>query len=445
MFCTNCGNLLKDGALFCSKCGRKIKRSQPAAASPDFNQTENVIVSGTATVSASEMSAAVKKQVVAPEDAFSILIGFRNFLEKEKNIPQYYPKEEDYKIQPKDIAICVAIGAAITIFMLVCSVLFLGISAGVWDFIQCVAFFGAIAFGITWLKRKIQYERDCSSTEKKRERMLDQLDRGQMQKYQYEDKILDAMNRYYGIYIGDTAFHSRAIRDREKESFLKEFSDIIKYAEENHLENMTFDAVIEKYCKNVHDVEMEKLQEKLKEIREKIKSFQKRCGGPEALSKWDEAIKRIDEIINLDVKNDASPYIFYAKSIDELSEQMTKMEVYVSELEKEQEKEWKALQDNIPSYQEELKKLIFWRKKYDDKEFSSYFLKDFHKKLFTLQENLKVSASVAKAKASRVESEIQQDIENLKRMVEKEAQSRHRKIYGKRKNDMAIRFKALHR
>lgn len=145
------------------------------------------------------------------------------------------------------------------------------------------------------------------------------------------------------------------------------------------------------------------------------------------------------------MKNDASPYIFYAKSIDELSEQMTKMEVYVSELEKEQEKEWKALQDNIPSYQEELKKLIFWRKKYDDKEFSSYFLKDFHKKLFTLQENLKVSASVAKAKASRVESEIQQDIENLKRMVEKEAQSRHRKIYGKRKNDMAIRFKALHR
>ena len=117
MFCTNCGNLLKDGALFCSKCGRKIKRSQPAAASPDFNQTENVIVSGTTTVSASEMSAAVKKQVVAPEDAFSILIGFRNFLEKEKNIPQYYPKEEDYKIQPKDIAICVAIGAAITIFM----------------------------------------------------------------------------------------------------------------------------------------------------------------------------------------------------------------------------------------------------------------------------------------------------------------------------------------
>ena len=147
---------------------------------------------------------------------------------------------------------------------------------------------------------------------------------------------------------------------------------------------MTFDAVIENYCKNVHDVEMEKLQEKLKEIREKIKSFQERCGGPEALSKWDEAIKRIDEIINLDVKNDASPYIFYAKSIDELSEQMTKMEVYVSELEKEQEKEWKALQDNIPSYQEELKKLIFWRKKYDDKEFSSYFLKDFHKKLFTL-------------------------------------------------------------
>ena len=84
MFCTNCGNLLKDGALFCSKCGRKIKRSQPAAASPDFNQTENVIVSGTTTVSASEMSAAVKKQVVAPEDAFSILIGFRNFLEIEK-------------------------------------------------------------------------------------------------------------------------------------------------------------------------------------------------------------------------------------------------------------------------------------------------------------------------------------------------------------------------
>ena len=56
MFCTNCGNLLKDGALFCSKCGRKIKRSQPAAASPDFNQTENVIVSGTTTDSASEMS-----------------------------------------------------------------------------------------------------------------------------------------------------------------------------------------------------------------------------------------------------------------------------------------------------------------------------------------------------------------------------------------------------
>lgn len=449
MFCENCGNTIKDEMKFCSKCGNKVKTNNPI--NHTFNKNKTEVENFKVDIYDDNSIDEKKKYILILIDSLEKIIQkkvftlthlkeFGEILKNEKEIPQQLPEEFVFNIKFKDILGVFIKGFIISV--IITSIAFHGEEITFRDIFQCAAFFWFIIGGYTLIKRKSEYEKQREYIANKRKEMLKQKN---MSKYQYEDEILGLINKNYKIYIGNPIFNSASIRDKNKDVFQGEITNIIKFAEENKIGSAEFSDIIKLFYQNKHDCKINELQKNLNIIKEKYMELNAELEDLEDTNNIGQSLEMIDEIISCDAKYLTMTSNDYEKTLNNILKSMECVEFEIQKVKEQRKKSLESLQTNIPKYQEELAKISLRRKKYPDNELSSSFITEYKRKMDEVKEKMHMPIDCIRNKADKIEAEIQKDIEYLIDMIETEYNSRHKRIYGKPDNKLAAKFKNIYK
>ena len=435
MFCKNCENEIKDGVKFCDKCGTKVKINILTDIKKDDEKTyDNSLNDKDERL----MVDTLKKLLNEKKITVSCLKEFGIYLENGQIIPQLLPDEPEQLLEVKDILKATVIGIIITAIIAPLS----GIKVTFLDFMESVLFFSVILGGVTYYKKEKEYDNRKEKIAKKREEMLNGKN---ISKYGLEDEILCSINKNYTHYIGNTIFNSISIRDINKDLFQSEIKSILKFAEENHMNDLDLTTVIEKFYKYKFECGTAKFQSEINALKDRVIEFKAKFEDFEDESYINDIKKVLESIMLLSDNNFSLPLNRYESVLADLKKEMEKIEKGIQNKEIQRENEIESLKNNIPMYQKELAAISLRRKKYPDKDLSGSFIKNYKLKRCEVEEKLHLPIESLKNKASEIEHEIKYDIEALNNMIEAEYDSRHNRIYGKPENKLAAKFKTIHK
>lgn len=411
MFCKNCGNEVKDGVKFCSKCG-----------ATEFS--ENKVESQT-----------------AETNALTLLKGFEEYIKTEHEIPQPLPEEQDSVLKFKDI-LGILIKSIVGTVIIIPIARHFGVEV---PFVGCAGVLCAVIGLYTYYTKEEDYDLQRYKISKEREKMLS----GEgITKYQYEDEILKLINENYNRYIGTpNSFYSATIRDVDKNEFLNEIADIIRFAEEKMCHAELQEIIIQFY-KNSHDCQITEAQNNMTDIKEKFAQLKAKCEDfqlTETTSDINHAIKIADEILNFEASEISMSYDDYYKALKSISVQIEKIEQSLKEAEEQRESAIASWENNISNYQQELTEISIIRMRYPDNELSSSFLKEYKRQIYEVEEMLHLPMESIRNRASDVDSDIRRHIDSLNSLIETEYTLRHKRIYGRSENKLAVKFKSIYK
>ncbi len=436
MLCKNCDNKIKDAVKFCVKCGSEVEIMNER----EIEIKRLVAVLKLVILEKESEQKNTKETNSYKSNALILLKKFEEHLKNEQEIPKALPEEPEFFLSFKDILSIFFCGVIITAVITPIS----GVEATFWNLLECAAFFWTIIGYFTYHKRKKEYDELKKQTHKK----IEKMSRGEgISKYKNEDSILGIINKNYKLYIGTPIFHTVTIRNQNKSAFQTEIEDIIKFAEENKMDSMRLSDIIEKFYQSKHNSKAAKLYNDIEKLKDRAFKLKSELEALEMKTEIDSVLETVRKFLDTTTPNDVSI------SLEEYNTTIKKVSSKIEYIEQEREKEEKArekaiesLMNNIPVYEKKLVEIAEKRAKYPDNQLSSFFIKKFDSKMNEFSDNLKkASLGNIKNKSIEIESELKNSIAYLNDMIETEFEARHKRIYGKPENKLAVKFKSIYK